>query len=346
VTRSALAARGIRLVSFLLGAALLAWLILSSDVRSIVADLERVGPGVLVILALEAVAHAFHTLGWWFTLPTGERAGAYGWMFWVRSAGNALNESTPAASLGGEPAKIVLLRARVSTAAAAASLLASKVSFCAAKGLFIVLGMAAVWSRLDLPRNVSLALLAAFVAMMLAITAFAVVQASGIGKGTLRTLRRLRVPARWLALVESSVHEVDAHLSDFYRARRGDLARSMGAHLCAFACGVLQILLLVGWLGLGYDVVAALGIEAFATLISLVMFAVPASLGVQEGGKVLIFTALGLPRAAALAVGLTFRLISLIEIVVGLAALSLLQQKLPLPRRAADRPRVGARAHR
>src|SRR5947207_7940512 len=95
--------RGLRLVSLLLGAALFAWLVLSSDVRSILSDLARVGPGIIVILALEFVGHAFNTLGWWFTLPTAQRAGNYGWLFWVRSAGQALNEATPLASLGGEP---------------------------------------------------------------------------------------------------------------------------------------------------------------------------------------------------------------------------------------------------
>src|SRR5262245_962013 len=89
--------RGLRLVSLLLGAALRAWLVLSSDVRAIVSDLARVGPGIVVILALEFLGHAFNTLGWWFTLPVTHRAGNYGWLFWVRCAGQALNEATPLA---------------------------------------------------------------------------------------------------------------------------------------------------------------------------------------------------------------------------------------------------------
>src|SRR5215831_16807652 len=162
-----------RVISFLLGAGLLVWLILSSSVGALAADLVRVGPGVLLILAIEFVAHALNTLGWWFTFPTSQRPGTYGWLFWVRAAGQAINESTPAASLGGEPAKIVLLRSRVSTGAAAASLLASKVSFCFAKASFIIVGMAVVWSRLELSRGLSLALLVAFIAMVIGVAIFA-----------------------------------------------------------------------------------------------------------------------------------------------------------------------------
>ena len=321
--------RARKTASFLLGAGLLAWLVLSSGIGSILADLSRVGPGLIVILALEFVIDAFDTLGWWFTLPVGQRERVYRRLFWVRCAGNALNESTPAASVGGEPSKVALLRGRISTSAATASLLATKVCFSLSTAIFIIVGMAAVWSRLSLPRDISLALFLGFILMLIGVTTFAILQVRGIGAGTVRALRRLRIPDRWLALIESSSHDIDAHLSDFYRARTGDLIRSVGAHLCALGCGTIQILLMMRWLALGFDPIAALGIEAFSSLIAFVAFAVPASLGVQEGGKVLIFWALGLPRPAAMAVGIAFRLTALIKIAVGLVVFVLLQHRLP-----------------
>ena len=110
-------ARGLRIATLLLGAALFAWLVLSSDARSILSDLARVGPGIVVIIAIEFVGHAFNTLGWWFTFPNAQRSGNYWRLFWVRSAGSALNEATPVASLGGEPAKVALLRTRMLSAA-------------------------------------------------------------------------------------------------------------------------------------------------------------------------------------------------------------------------------------
>lgn len=333
-------ARGVRLATLLLGAGLLAWLVVTSDVRSILADLGRVGPGIVVVIALEFVGHAFNTLGWWFTLPADRRRGLYGRLFWVRSAGYALNEATPLASLGGEPAKIALLATRMPVGAAAASLLATKVSFCAAKATFIVIGLSLVWSRVHLPPGLSTLLFSAFALMLFGIAMFAAVQVWGIGSGTIAALRRVRMPAHWIARIESAMQDVDAHLHDFYRERRGDLWRSMAAHACVYVCGTLQIILLMSWLGLAFDPVAAIGIEAFGALVGLVLFAVPASLGVQEGGKVLIFAALGLPRAAAMAVGITFRLVSLLDIAVGLVALMLLQHRLPRGARALVTARI------
>jgi uncharacterized protein (TIRG00374 family) len=316
-----------RTASFLLGAGLLVGLVVSIGIGSILTDLSRVGAGLLVILALEFVIDAFNTLGWWYTLPVAERAGTYRRLFWVRSAGNALNESTPTASLGGEPAKVILLRGWISTPAATASLLTTKVSYCFASAIFIAAGSATVWSRLTLPPDITWTLFFGFTCMLIGITTFAILQMRGIGAGTVRGLRRLRIPARWLAKIESLSSEIDAHLSDFYRLRRGDLMRAVAAHLCAFSGSALQMLLMLEWLQLGFDPQAALGIEAFSALLAFVAFAVPASLGVQEGGKVLAFWALGLPRTAALAAGIALRLTSLIKIAVGLVVFMLLQHR-------------------
>ncbi len=317
----------IRIVSVLLGAALLAWLVLSSDVASLLADLGRIGPRLFVILVLELVVDAFSTLGWWFTLPRAKRTGTYGRLFWIRSAGSALNEATPTATLGGEAAKIMLLRRQMSSDAAAASLLVARLSFSSMKAMFVAMGLAAVWSRLRLPREGSLALLSSVALLLIGISLFAALQVRGLRMGTIGTLRHARLPTRWIAPTADWLHGVDAHLRDFYRARRGDLARSMSAHLCGLGCGALQIVLLMAWLGLSFDLGAALGIEAFSTLVGFLMFVVPGSLGVQEGGRMLIFAALGLPRSAALAVGVTFRVISVIEIAIGLCAWVVLQHR-------------------
>lgn len=307
--------------------ALLAWLVVSSNIHRILADLARLGPGLVVILALEFVADGFNTLGWWFTIPAAGRNGIYCRLFWVRSAGNALNQSIPAASLAGEPAKVALLSPRLPAPAATASVLASKLSFSLAKAIFIVAGMAMAWARLRMPRNISVPLLCGFILILIGIAIFLVIQVRGIGAGALRLLRRIGISARWIRSIEEWSHGVDYHLYDFYRARTEDLFRSMGAHFCAFGCGIIQILLMVRWLGLGYDPIAAVGIESFSTLVGFVGFVVPGSLGLQEGGKVVIFSAFGLPRSAAMAVGISFRLISLIEIAVGLAAFLILRSR-------------------
>ena len=89
--------------------------------------------------------------------------------------------------------------------------------------------------------------------------------------------------------------------------------------------GIIQIWLMMGWIGLRQDWLSSLTIEAFSVLVSFVGFAVPGALGVQEGGKLLIFAALGLPASAGLTVGVAFRLNNIANMVIGLAVFAWLR---------------------
>src|SRR6516162_9985537 len=75
------------------------------------------------------------------------------------------------------------------------------------------------------------------------------------------------------------------------------------------------------WIGLPCSWLASLAIESFTVLLGLLLFAVPSALGVQEGSKLLIFAALGLPLSAGVTLGIVFRLMSTANLAVGLAAL-------------------------
>jgi uncharacterized membrane protein YbhN (UPF0104 family) len=59
---------------------------------------------------------------------------------------------------------------------------------------------------------------------------------------------------------------------------------------------------------------------------------VPGAIGVQEGGMLLVFAALGLPAAAGLATGIAFRLTSIVGAAAGLLTFAALKgRKLPGP---------------
>ena len=92
----------------------------------------------------------------------------------------------------------------------------------------------------------------------------------------------------------------------------------------------------MGWLGLQRDWPASVAIEAFSVLLNFVLFMVPGSIGVQEGGKLLIFAALGLPVSAGLSLGVAFRLNSLATMAAGLAVLPFLRARGTLGTGAAS----------
>jgi uncharacterized protein (TIRG00374 family) len=327
--------RNKQLIALGLGLALFAYLIYESGPASLAANLELIGPKLIFIVALELIVDLFNTVGWWVTFAPNLRRGTFGTVYLVRLAGTALNQVLPAASMGGEPAKVMLLRPHFPVAAATASVLTARVSFTFAKAIFIAAGMLITWHRLRLPHGLSSALLAGFVVTLAGLVVFLMLQLRGFARVVGRFGRRAGVPEKWMAEIDGASGAVDAHVAEFYRSRPGDLARSIAAHLFASSFGVLQVSLLLGWLALPNDWQTSLAIEAFSALVSFIIFVVPGSVGVQEASKVMIFTALGLSASAGMSVGIAFRLNDIAGSAIGLAVFALLQGRA-LPRLEHD----------
>ena len=323
--------RNKQLLALGLGVALFSYLIYETGPASLAANLELIGPKIIFIFALERIVDLFNAVGWWFTFAPNLRRGTLGTLYIVRLAGTALNEVTPSASIGGEPAKVMLLRPYLPTTAATASVLTALVSFTFAKAIFIAVGMLTTWHRLKLPHGLSTVLLAGFMLTLSGVIAFLTLQLRGFARAAGRLGRRIGLPESWMAEIDSASGAVDEHVADFYRSRPGDLARSIAAHLFAFLFGVLQVSLLLGWLSLPNDWQTSLAIEAFSGLVGFIIFVVPGSVGVQEASKVLIFTALGLSASDGMSVGIAFRMNEIVSTIIGLAILALLQRRA-LPR--------------
>jgi uncharacterized protein (TIRG00374 family) len=307
------------------GVALLGVLIYESGPAQIAADLQSVGLGLLVVIALEFVVDGFHTLAWWFTFPPEVRGGRYWTLYFVRLAGTALNQTIPAASVGGEPAKVFLLEPHFPVATSIATVMTSSLVFSLSKVAFIAVGTLVTWSRLELPHGFLLGVVIGFLASLSGLLVFMFFQLRGFTSATRRIIARLPIPQRWIETIERHAPGVDSEMSAFYRSRPRDLTMAVIAHQFAFLCGVLQMWLLLGWLGLPRSFATSLAIESFSMLLGFVMFAVPGAIGVQEGGKLLIFAALGLPASAGLATGIAFRLTSIVGAAAGLLAFSALK---------------------
>ena len=88
--------------------------------------------------------------------------------------------------------------------------------------------------------------------------------------------------------------------------------------------------------------------ETGSVLIDGILFFVPAKVGTQEGGKVFLFSALGLDPARGLTVGVVRRIRELVYAGLGLAALAWLTARAGTPHssaRAGADPGVRSRHH-
>lgn len=283
---------------------------------------------VLVLGPYAAVA-LLRTLAW--RLVFVQARVPLGRLFAVRLAGDALNEA--AASVGGEPVKAYLLRSDVPLVEGSAAVVVDKTAITASQVLFLAFGVTLAALAFDLPAGLLWAMGALLAVQVVSVGLLVLVQCVGILGRATRLLERLG--ASGAASRAQGLAALDRVLAASYGARRGRALACVLVHTAGWMVGSLEIYLALRWLGVGASFADALVIDAFATGVKFLGFAIPGALGVLEGGIMLAFGGLGFGSGLGLSFALVRRLRLIVWSVLGLLALVLLRAP------AASPPREG-----
>jgi uncharacterized protein (TIRG00374 family) len=280
-----------------------------------------IGWRIAMIMLLDVAARAISARAWWHLFPSQGRHGCFARLWMTYLAGSALNDLTPGAPIGGDPFKAIALKEKFAMAVTAATLLSTKLAQAMARALFVMVGTLAVSWSLNLKSLPVRGLVVGFLLTSAGLAAFSLLQLRGISRPARGFLKYLPMSESFTVRIGQTLERVDAHLSDLYKMRPFDFVLSVGLVFVELCIAVIQVWLMMRWIGLPCSWLASLAIESFTVLLGLLLFAVPSALGVQEGSKLLIFAALGLPLSAGVTLGIVFRLMSTANLAVGLAAL-------------------------
>lgn len=306
------------------GTVLLALLVYHTGLGPIVDHLRAVGPSApLALLPYVFIAYV-DAIGWQRTLPAAVAARVpLSGFFFTRMAGEAINSITPTAAVGGEPVKVVLLRRwGVPGADAVASLVISKTALTVAQSLFVVLGMAALFLRIERPWLGAVWLVLLLVATAAFGGGLVWLQRRQPVQTLWRWLHRIAPRARFVERLRDRAAAVDERLEDFYRAE-GDAFRASAAwHLAGWLIGVWEVHLMMRLVGAPIPWLDALIIEALAQPIRATAVIVPGGIGTQEVGGVALCTFLGIGEPEALTLWLLKRARETIFDAVGLLYLT------------------------
>jgi len=313
-----------------LGVALLIIMIYQIGLGSIIQEFDKLGFYAFFVFVPYLFVYLFDALAWQLTL--GDRARDVGFFkyFFIRTAGEAVNNITPSAYLGGEPVKAYLLQKHgIPIVDGMASVVIAKTMVVIAQILFVLLGIGIAF--LGQPNNYQLLYGAILVIAFLAasITFLVFVQQRGMFFGILRLLEFLHIPAGFLKRREDQLKVIDSNIFKFYARRRMAFFFSILFFFLGWLVGTLEIYLLVRFLDLPIDLPAAVTLEALTTVVRAAVFFIPGSLGVQEGGNILLFAAYGFSPVTAM----TFSIIRRVReaIWIGIGLLYLAKQEIRMP---------------
>ncbi|MFI5364068.1 MAG: lysylphosphatidylglycerol synthase domain-containing protein [Candidatus Binatia bacterium] len=303
------------------GLALLIFLLRELGTASVLANLRLVGWGVALIVGQEILAYLANTLGWLAAFPSPRPRIALPQLLGARIAGDAINYVTPTATLGGEFVRTRFLRGQASGTSIVASVAVAKLAQTVGQIVFVVLGLALILNDTPLPPGIRHGLLAGLVVFSALALVLFFAQRRGMFAPILRLVQRLGLSGR-LPELTRRVQHLDEEIARIHGDANGGFLLSSASFLVGWMLGIVEIYLILWFLHVPVSVQRALTIEVLSVAIDGMLFFVPAKLGTQEGGKVLIFTLLGLDPAKGLALGILRRIRELTWAGIGLLILS------------------------
>ena len=243
------------------------------------------------------------TLSWRLLLVSGVGRPSVQRLFFVRLAGESLNQLTPTASFGGEPFKAQRLHAAgVDWSEAAASLAIHKALMVLSLVLYIVVSLAVLPVALPgAPPGIAAVSWAGTLLLAAGGTLFMMLQRRNPATSMMRQLQRFGACPALLLNHQGRLASLDASLSAFYR----DHARAGWSALLLFFLGwgmhALEVYLIFRMLGHPISFQLAFCLDGVSQLAAGLGFMIPASLGVQDGGNMLL--SLGFNLGATLGAG-------------------------------------------
>jgi putative membrane protein len=225
----------------------------------------------------------------------------------MRWVGVSVNSLLPAAPVSGDLVRTRLaILGGVPASIAGATIIADVTLGALSQVAFTILGLVALLSIGGSAHEdvVTTTILGTLLFGVL-IGIFLALQRAGIFKLLTRHASRLARGRDWLALVGGAA-SLDHELASVY-ARRRTLTHSMVWRMASWIAGTGEVWLAMHFIGHPIGLVEAFMLESLIQAVRGAAFAIPAGLGVQEGGLIILGGVIGLDVELSLALSLVKR---------------------------------------
>jgi glycosyltransferase 2 family protein len=310
----------INLTLFLLGCGLLIWAINSVDTEKALELLFELDFGFFAVLLIYSLITWLDTLSWkndFLPETTTHFSNQQLWI--IRQIGEAYNVITPLGTLGGEPVKAHLLKEHcdISIKQSLASLIIAKTTFLTALIIFCIPGIYLIIDSAKIPENFKKISILGMTVFSLLILLFFIFQVTGT-LGKICSWLAKKTNNNRLNCFLTKLFHLDKLFSAYYQSYTKRVFISIFFALLGWILGLAEVYLIFHFLGFSPSIIDIWIIEAMGQLIRAGSFFIPLSIGVQEGGMVLVFSALGYPGSLGLAASLIGRVKQFIWVALGL----------------------------
>lgn len=286
------------------GAALFTALLIHQGVGQVLDAFATGEWGILGVVVFHLIPLFLDTIAWWVLFPRSDRL-PLRQLFWMRWIGESISALVPSAAIGGD-----IVRARLAAIhGASLPVAAGTVLVDITLGIFVqagftLLGLVLLVTATGKNSFVGPTLIGIVIALF-AFAGFYFVQRVGIFRFLARIISRLAGSSDWQSLVQGG-DTLDRTVRSLY-ARRGAVLSCSACTIASLVVGSGEIWLALWFLDLPDSFLNALILQSMVLTIRSAAFAVPAGLGVQEGGYLVVGSLLGISGDGAFALSLVSR---------------------------------------
>jgi putative ABC transport system permease protein len=294
-------------LAFLLGLALLVYVINRVGIQPLFDALVRIGFGFFIVLGLSGARHVFRTIAMRAAVPPEHRRITFPQAFAARLGGEAISFLTFTGPLLGEATKVALLRKRVPLTYGVPALVVDNLLYNLSVVFFVLSGACVMLLSYHLPTPVYtvLIIIAIVAAMGILAAVLAAKRRVMLLTWVIDRMAQLRLSPKVILKRRHHIYHLESKVYDFYKHHPGAFFGMIACDLLSHATSVLEVFVALRFLGFKPEVSQAYIIESLTKVINFVFAFVPGTIGVYEGGtEVILQKGLGFTPAAGLALAL------------------------------------------
>jgi len=304
------------LIGFMLGLVTLIALVIWQGIGEITAALAAAGWGLLLVTAFHLLPMLSSSQCWRGLFPAAHRP-SLSHLLQARWIGESINGLLPVAQIGGELAKARwIMQHSIPGSMAGASVVVEMTITLMTQILFTLIGLVLLLLHLNPGQNLVLSITAGMLVITILLILFYSAQRQRFFGKIAHLVNKVAGGREWLS-ISGGADQLDTAIEDIYGSKKV-LAIASAWRLLSWIVGTGEVWLLMFFLGLPVSLAEALLLESLGQAIRAAGFLIPASLGIQEGGFLLLGTVLGIPPHTALALSLGKRIR---ELLLGLPGL-------------------------
>jgi glycosyltransferase 2 family protein len=286
------------------GAALFTGLLIHQGVGQVLDAFATGEWAIMGIVVYHLIPIFLDAIAWWVLFPNPDRPPVLR-LFWMRWIGESVSTLIPSAAVGGDivRARLAALRGAPLPIAAGTVLVDITLGVFMQAG-FTLLGLLLLVDLTGKTSFVGPTLIGTLIALF-AFAGFYFVQRLGMFRFLGRIVSRLAGSSDWQSFVQSG-ETLDQTIRSLY-ARRRSVVACCAWTIASLVIGSGEIWLALWILDLPASFLNALILQSMVLTIRSAAFPVPAGLGVQEGGYLVVGNLLGISGEGAFALALVAR---------------------------------------